>query len=69
MHCSVSDPLCQFAVVFAALMHDADHEGKSNRHGIDYLGSVSDMYLSMVLTLDVQSTRRCPKRPVDERKT
>ena len=27
---SVSDPLTQFAVVFAALLHDADHEGVPN---------------------------------------
>ena len=28
--CSVSDPLVQFAIIFAALAHDMDHEGVPN---------------------------------------
>jgi hypothetical protein len=29
-HCFSSDPLTQFACVFAALIHDADHSGTCN---------------------------------------
>jgi hypothetical protein len=39
-----SDPLMQFAVVFAALIHDVDHTGFTNKELIDMKAAIASVY-------------------------